>query len=92
MVSAARWHGNVIANCDVDPAYLTTLIGHLFLGKSFSALTSRTTPKVAHYLDVFLHAWLLQDTAPRFFRMLHFVPIKRLQDFLDSADGIYEVR
>jgi hypothetical protein len=64
----------------------------LFLGKSFDGLTSPETPKFAHYLDNFLHAWLLQDAMPLVFRLLQLVPIKGLQEFLDSADGIIEVQ
>jgi hypothetical protein len=65
--------------------------GLLFLGKSFDGLTSATTPKFAHYLDVFFHAWILQDKMPRVFRLLQFIPMLKLQEFLDSADGIVEV-
>ncbi len=66
-------------------------VGKLFLGKSFGSLTSDKTPKFVHYIDVVVHSWLMQDLMPLTFRLLRFVPIEKLQFFLEAGDGFYDV-
>jgi hypothetical protein len=73
---------------------LQRVLGQLFAGKSFDALTSPSSPKFAHYMDTAIHAWYLKAYMPRTFAFFQRLPFKNksLSDFLESGDGVYEVR
>ncbi len=65
--------------------------GPLFLGKSFGALAGAEPPAFLRHMDNAILAWIMEGMFPLTFRLLQRLPIKSLQEFLSSGDGVYEV-
>lgn len=62
------------------------------LGKSFGALDGDgNAPSYVRHLDNAYIAWALYNLNPFVFRLLQYLPIKSLREFLAAGEYVYEV-
>ncbi|KAK4215462.1 cytochrome P450 [Rhypophila decipiens] len=64
--------------------------GELMLGKSFGALDGGgNAPSYVHHLDNAFAAFALYGLSPFAFRLLEYLPVQSLQDFLAAGEYVY---
>ncbi|OCL06977.1 cytochrome P450 [Glonium stellatum] len=63
--------------------------GEVLLGKSFEALKGNEPPPYIHHLDNAYLVWSLEGLAPWLCKVLSFLPIKGLQEFMGSGNYVY---
>jgi hypothetical protein len=62
------------------------------LGKSFDALDGDgNAPTYVHHLDNAYTAWALYGLNPFLYRLIEYLPIKSLQEFMAAGDYVYKV-
>ncbi|KAI9813028.1 MAG: hypothetical protein M1832_006419 [Thelocarpon impressellum] len=66
------------------------VVGELFLGKSFGALDTESTPSFVHDLDAGYLTWSVKGQFPVIYWLMCSLPIPSLRHFLGSGDRLYD--